>query len=128
MLPLPLALFPAWRTIEAQRGLELRATQLLTPGMGLQLATQVALSLYTGYNVAVTLASVPAGRFSERQGAVRVLAVGVLLFLFAYLGIAVSAPSLAVLTLGFLYLAVWMVVALLVLVRIVMHRPERGTS
>ena len=80
----------------------LRATQLLTPGMGLQLATQVALTLSTGYNVAATLASAPAGRFSERQGAARVLAVGVLLFLFAYLRFAVSAPNLVVLTPGFL--------------------------
>lgn len=79
----------------------LRATQLLTPSLGLTAATQVALALYTAYNVAATLASVPAGRLSDRRGAGNVLAAGVMLFLLAYLGFALTGPSLVLLGLSF---------------------------
>jgi MFS family permease len=65
----------------------LRASQQLTPSLGLNGATQVAIGLYVGYNVAATLASVPAGRLSDKWGAIRVLAVGVFFFLLAYLGL-----------------------------------------
>jgi MFS family permease len=50
----------------------LRATQLLIPGLGLQAATQVGILLYTGYNVAATLASLPAGRLSDSFGPLRI--------------------------------------------------------
>jgi MFS family permease len=79
----------------------LRVTQQLTPSLGLQSATQAALWLYTAYNVAATLASVPAGRASDRRGAIGVLAVGVALFLIAYIGFAVPSPNLFVLAFGF---------------------------
>ena len=79
----------------------LRATQLLVPSLGLQSATQVAIGLYIGYNVAATLASVPAGRLSDRWGAVRILTVGVLFFLVAYLGFAISVPNVVVLAASF---------------------------
>ena len=79
----------------------LRATQLLMPHLGLNTATQVALALYTGYNVAATLASVPAGRLSDRHGAIGVLALGVLLFLLAYLGFAFTEPRVLLLGLSF---------------------------
>jgi len=79
----------------------LRATQLLTPSLGLTAATQAALALYTAYNVAATLASVPAGRLSDRRGAGNVLAAGVMLFLLAYLGFALTGPSLVLLGLSF---------------------------
>lgn len=54
----------------------LRATQLLTPGWGAAQATQGALALYVAYNVAATLASLPAGRFGDQQGLLRVLVAG----------------------------------------------------
>ena len=61
----------------------LRATELLTPADGAHPGGQVALLLYTGYNLAATLASFPAGRLADRlgpRGPVRVLAAGVALF------------------------------------------------
>jgi MFS family permease len=82
----------------------LRATELLTPGHGVKAATTLALVLYTGYNTAATLASVPAGRVADRLGAVgpmRVLAAGVGLFASAYTGFALAGPSLALLALPF---------------------------
>ncbi len=65
--------------------LMLRATQQLTPGLGLGGATQAAIGLYIGYNIAATLVSLPAGRLADRWGAIRALTVGVLFFLLAYL-------------------------------------------
>jgi MFS family permease len=75
----------------------LRASQLLTPGRGEKAAASLALVLYTVYNLAATVASVPAGRLADRRGPVRVLAGGVALFLAAYLGLAVTGASLVVL-------------------------------
>jgi MFS family permease len=75
----------------------LRATELLTPGHGQQAAAVLALGCYTAYNLAATLASVPAGRAADRRGARRVLAAGVALFLVAYAGLALTGASLAVL-------------------------------
>ena len=83
----------------------LRATELRTPGDGATRAAQVALLLYTGYNLAATLASFPAGRLADRlgpRGPVRVLAAGVALFAAAYLGFAVAGPGLLALALPFL--------------------------
>jgi hypothetical protein len=40
----------------------LRASELLAPGRGQDRATQLALGLYVAYNLAATLASIPAGR------------------------------------------------------------------
>lgn len=80
----------------------LRATQQLTPGLGLGGATQAAIGLYIGYNIAATLASLPAGRLADRWGAIRVLAVGVLFFLLAYLGFAVPTPNVLVLAGSFI--------------------------
>jgi MFS family permease len=79
----------------------LRVTQQLTPNLGLHAATQVALWCYTAYNVAATLASIPAGRASDKLGAIGVLTVGVALFLVAYIGFAVPSPNLFVLAGGF---------------------------
>ena len=80
----------------------LRASQQLTPSLGLNRATQVAIGLYVGYNVAATLASVPAGRLSDKWGAIRVLAVGVFFFLLAYIGFAVSVPNVLILAGSFI--------------------------
>ena len=79
----------------------LRATDLLEPGRGQDSAVQLALLLYAGYNLAATLASVPAGRLADRRGAVVVLAGGVACFLLAYVGFAATGPSIAALALCF---------------------------
>jgi MFS family permease len=80
----------------------LRATQQLTPRLGLNSATQVAIGLYIGYNIAATLASLPAGRLSDRRGASGVLVVGVSFFLIAYLGFAVPFPNVLILAGSFM--------------------------
>lgn len=80
----------------------LRATQQLIPSLGLQAATEVAIGLYTGYNAAATIASLPAGRLSDRFGPIGILVAGVFFFLVAYLGFAVSAPSIAILAASFI--------------------------
>jgi MFS family permease len=75
----------------------LRATQLLTPTAGQKGATQLALRLYIGYNVAATVASLPAGRLGDRWGTLAILTAGVALFGLAYLGLAVGSASLVLL-------------------------------
>ena len=80
----------------------LRATQLLTPILGLNVATQIALVLYIGYNLAATLASIPAGRVGDRRSTTFVLSIGVGLFLLSYLGFAVQSPNIVFLALSFI--------------------------
>jgi MFS family permease len=72
----------------------LRATDLLTPGRGADDAAQVAIALYVVYNVAATLASVPAGRLGDRRGMVGVRASGVAAFALAYAGFAATDGSI----------------------------------
>lgn len=79
----------------------LRATELLEPGRGHDRAVELALLLYALYNLAATLASVPAGRLVDRRGAVLVLAGGVTFFLGAYVGFAATGASLVNLGLCF---------------------------
>lgn len=74
----------------------LRATQQLTPSIGASSATMVALLLYTGYNAAAALSSVPAGQVADRlgrDGPRYILLGGVLLFLVAYAAFAVSLTN-----------------------------------
>ena len=82
----------------------LRATELLAPGRNQDRATQLALGLYVAYNVAATVASVPAGRLGDRRGAVLVLVLGVALFGLAYAGFAAGPTSV-------LALAPWFIAA-----------------
>jgi MFS family permease len=82
----------------------LRATELLAPGRGQDRATQLALGLYVAYNLAATVASIPAGRLGDRRSAVLVLALGVALFGVAYAGFAAGPSSV-------LALAPWFVAA-----------------
>jgi MFS family permease len=82
----------------------LRATQLLTPGHGSKTATTLALSLYVLYNLTATLASLPAGRASDRLGSngpAKVLAAGVALSAAAYAGFAATTANLPCLALPF---------------------------
>lgn len=79
----------------------LRATDLLTPERGHDSAVKVALVLYAAYNLAATLASIPAGHTTDRRGGIVVLLGGVLIFLVAYGGFAFTGSSIAVLALLF---------------------------
>ena len=79
----------------------LRATDLLTPERGHDSAVKVALVLYAAYNLAATLASIPAGHATDRRGGIVVLLGGVLIFLVAYGGFAFTGSSVAVLALLF---------------------------
>ena len=79
----------------------LRATEVLTPGRGQDAAATAAIALYVGYNVAATLASVPAGRIADRFGATPVFAGGVALFGIAYALFALASPSVLVLGVAF---------------------------
>lgn len=82
----------------------LRATDVLTPGRGVDTATQLAIGLYVIYNVAATAASFPAGGLSDklgRRGPLLVTAAGVAAFLLAYLLFAVSGPVLLLLGVAF---------------------------
>jgi hypothetical protein len=94
----PLLRGPLGRLLAAAAALEvanvaatlliLHATDLLTPVHGLNTATQLALVGYIGFKLAATVATVPAGRLTDRGGAARggprVLAAGAALFALAY--------------------------------------------
>jgi MFS family permease len=75
----------------------LRATELLQPGRSHTSAAQLALVLYAAYNLAATLASIPAGHVGDRYGLLRILAAGATCFLIAYLGLAFTGESFALL-------------------------------
>jgi len=79
----------------------LRATDLLPPERGHDSAVKIAIFLYAAYNLAATLASVPAGHVTDRRGGIAVLLAGVLIILVAYGGFAFSGSSIAVLALLF---------------------------
>ena len=79
----------------------LRATEVLTPDRGHGAAVKIALGLYAGYNAAATLASIPAGRLSDRRGPHGVLTAGAALFAAAYLILAATGAGIAVLAIGF---------------------------
>jgi MFS family permease len=79
----------------------LRATELLTPGHGTDSAAQLALALYTVYNIAATVISVPAGRHGDRRSAVQVLVAGTAAFGAGYVVLALTGASLPLLAVGF---------------------------
>jgi MFS family permease len=82
----------------------LRATNSLTPGHGVQPATQIGIGLYVLYNVAATLSSFPAGGFCDKlgeHGPLLVTAAGVAAFGIAYTLFALSGPVIALLAVGF---------------------------
>jgi len=75
----------------------LRATELLAPSRGHDSAVKVALLLYAGYNLAATLASVAAGRATDRRGGIVVFLAGIVVFLATYLGFALTGSAIVVL-------------------------------
>ena len=80
----------------------LRATDLLEPEHGSDVAAQLALALYTAYNIAATSISVPAGRHGDRRRPVEVLAAGTIAFAIAYIVLALTGASMIVLAIGFI--------------------------
>jgi MFS family permease len=79
----------------------LRATDLLTPTHGHDLAVQIALLLYVTYNVAATIMSIPGGHYGDRRGMSRVFGGGVACFALAYAGLAISTDNIALLGCSF---------------------------
>lgn len=82
----------------------LRASDLLEPEYGTKTATTISLGLYTAYNLAATLSSVPAGRLSDRlghRGPVVVLAGGVVAFALSYGLFTAEAAAVAFLAVPF---------------------------
>ncbi len=77
----------------------LRTTEVLGPSAG-DNAVTIAVALYTGYNIAGSLASVPAGRLIDARGPRVVFGAGVALFGLAYLLFA-AAPGMAGLAIAF---------------------------
>ena len=80
----------------------LRATELLTPSHGNNSAAQLALALYTTYNLAATAISIPAGRHGDRHSHVPVLVGGTAAFGIAYLVLALTGASIPMLAIAFM--------------------------
>jgi MFS family permease len=79
----------------------LRATDLLQPRHGHHTAVELALVLYTAFNVGASSASVPAGHMVDRRGALAVFGAGALLLLAADGGFAFTGAGLAALAILF---------------------------
>ena len=69
----------------------LRTSELLAASQGTDGATTIAIALYVGYNVAATLAALPAGRLADAYGPRLVFAAGVACFALAYLAFATGS-------------------------------------
>ncbi len=80
----------------------LRATDLLTPTVGLESATRTALLLYAGHNVAAAVVAIPGGKAADRLGYRPVLTVGFMFALAAYLLFAATGPVTSTLVIAFI--------------------------
>lgn len=79
----------------------LRATQILTPRVGIGRATTIAIALYTFHNVVNSAASYPAGALGDRLGKRGLLAAGYLVAAVAYAGFIFERPTLPILAVLF---------------------------
>lgn len=79
----------------------LRVTTLLTPKHGLTHATEIALLLYTAYNAAAAVSSLPAGHLNDRRGSALAWSFGAVAFLFAYVLLATGSAVIPILALAF---------------------------
>jgi MFS family permease len=79
----------------------LRATDLLEPGYGHHVAVELALVLYTAFNLGASTASLSGGHAVDRRGALSVFGAGALLFLAANVGFALAGAGLAALAVFF---------------------------
>jgi len=80
----------------------LRATELLTPDRGVEVASSIALLLYACHNLAATVVSIPAGKAADRWGFRPTLTTGFMVGLTAYLTFGLMRPSIPLLALAFI--------------------------
>jgi MFS family permease len=71
----------------------LRASQLMGPGMGIVMATELAMVLYVGHNVLYAVASYPIGWVADRVPPERLLVAGYLLGTLTAVLAALATPS-----------------------------------
>jgi len=79
----------------------LRASQILTPRVGLARAATISVALYTLHNFVSALASYPAGALGDRIGRRGILVIGYLIAAVAYGGFIFARPTLPVLAVLF---------------------------
>lgn len=81
--------------------LVLRASELLSPSLGLEQAARMVILLYTGHNILYALVSYPIGSLGDRMGKRGLLAAGYLLAAAMSLGFLLATPSIWYLVLLF---------------------------
>jgi MFS family permease len=79
----------------------LRATQILTPRLGVGRAAAVSVALYTFHNLVDAALSYPAGALGDWMGKRGLLVTGYLIGVMSYAGFLVARPTILVLTLLF---------------------------
>jgi MFS family permease len=79
----------------------LRASQILTPQLGVARAATAAVALYTFHNLVNAAASYPAGALGDRIGKRGLLALGYLTGAVTYAGFIFVTPTIAVLVILF---------------------------
>ena len=79
----------------------LRASQILTPQLGVARAATAAVALYTFHNLVNAAASYPAGALGDRIGKRGLLALGYLTGAVTYAGFIFATPTIAVLVILF---------------------------
>jgi MFS family permease len=79
----------------------LRASQMLSPRMGMGHAATASVALYTFYNVVNAAASYPAGALGDRIGKRGLLAMGYLINAVACVGFIFATPSIPILAVLF---------------------------
>jgi MFS family permease len=79
----------------------LRATQILTPRVGMGRAAAISVALYTFHNFVSAAASYPAGALGDRVGKRGLLAAGYLLATVTYAGFIFEPPTIPVLVILF---------------------------
>lgn len=79
----------------------LRATQILSPRMGMGRAATVSVGLYTFHNFVSAAASYPAGALGDRVGKRGLLAVGYLVATITYAGFILEPPTIPILVILF---------------------------
>jgi len=79
----------------------LRASQILSPRLGVGRAAAISVSLYTFHNFISAAASYPAGALGDRIGKRGLLAAGYLVAVIAYAGFILEPPTIPILVILF---------------------------
>lgn len=79
----------------------LRASQILTPRLGMGRAAAISVGLYTFHNFVDAAAAYPAGALGDRIGKRGLLAIGYLIAVIAYAGFIFEQPTIPVLVVLF---------------------------